>query len=166
MRTSRACATTLVITLWGASVVCTAAPAANSHDHVAQLPIVVDGRKTPELVPDDVAYGHLIISLAEHSNPTVEEIRGRESRILQIGLSAQDAQALVNALTGVREQLDGIDAIRIRLGNSPKLRSQWESIIKDARDHMRTALSADGSLRLDMFVRKHVKPLITIFGSN
>lgn len=67
--------------------------------HVAQLPILVDGKKTPELIPDELAYTHFILTVAEHTSPTPEEVRRRDSRVLPIRLSKQDSDSLVNALS-------------------------------------------------------------------
>lgn len=62
-----------------------APPAANSNN-IHQLSVLVDGSKTPELIPDELAYNHYILTITEHANPTPEEVRRRDSRIHPIHL--------------------------------------------------------------------------------
>jgi hypothetical protein len=66
--------------------------------HVHTLSIVVDGSKTPDQIPDDLAYRHFILAVAEHQSPTKDAVERREARLSPIGFSKQDHDACVLAL--------------------------------------------------------------------
>jgi hypothetical protein len=144
-----------------------APPVDSSHVH--QLAVLVDGSKTPELIPDDLAYNHFILGVAQHLKPTPDEVRLRESRLAPIDLSKQDLGSLVSALTGLREDLDSFENAEAAAGGSGDLtvvRARWHSSMSAARDRLQFALTPDGLARLDSFIRDHVKRFIVIYGSN
>lgn len=77
----------------------------------------MDGSKNPELIPDDLAYRHFLMFVAEHANATAEEVRRRDSRLAPLHFSKQDHDFFISALAGVREKLDGIEVSRSKLAN-------------------------------------------------
>ena len=131
-----------------------------------QLPVVVDGKKNPELISDDLAWNHFLMVVSEHRNASAEDIRRRQARIAALGLGDSDAASFVQALSGLKEEIDDIDSTRIRNGGSEGLQSRWNNAMANARRRVREALSIDGQMRLDAFIRQRVKPGIVIYGSN
>ncbi|MGE5644889.1 MAG: hypothetical protein ACM336_03750 [Acidobacteriota bacterium] len=80
-------------------------------------------------------------------------------------LSQRDSIGLVNALVGVREQLDDIENARSSGNVDPQaLKIRWESVMAAARDHLRHCITPEGLARLDAFIRDRVKPAIVIYG--
>ncbi len=136
------------------------------------LSIVVDGSKTPELIPDDLAYRHFILAIAEPRSPTVEETKRRETRLIPIGLSASDYDLCISALAGLREKLDMIEAGRREaLADTTEHRDSTLLTLKGQENMAITAvrvalrrLSPDGQSRLDGYIRARVKQRIVLLG--
>jgi hypothetical protein len=135
------------------------------HAH-GTMSIVVDGRKTPNLVPDDLAYKHWLNTIAEHANCTADETRRQSMRLNRIGLSSEDLSAVKSALAGLREDLDQIENARATTGDSQELRTRFGLIMNAARARLLSSLSPAGVTTLDTYIRDRVKPSIVIFGSN
>jgi len=68
----------------------------------------IDDQDTPELIPDYVAYRHLIMAAAISDTPSEYELSRREAYLARVGLAAIDRNALVAAVGGVRAQLNAI----------------------------------------------------------
>lgn len=150
--------------LMTASTYAQQAPSAE-HPH-GSMSIVVDGRKTPSLVPDDLAYKHWLNTIAEHANPTAEETRRQSMRLNRIGLSSEDLSAAKSALQGLRQELDQIENARATTGDSQELRTRFGLIMNAARARLLSSLSPAGVTMLDAYIRDQIKPSIVIFGSN
>ncbi len=136
-----------------------------------QLPLTVDGSQTPQLIPDDLAYRHFILSVAEHTSPTPDDVKRRASRLRLIGISQADQNALIAALSGVREQLDAIDASRASTPptNSAALQQlliQQTSILNNAQTAILSSVSAQGTTQLEAYIQNFVKKGIKIYASN
>ena len=160
-RRTCACISTIV-----ASLLLHAQQPATSSTPIHQLPVVVDGSKSPSSIPDDLAYKHLIITLGIHNNPTAIESYRRDVLLRPLGLSDSDSAALITALTGLRDQLDGIEAGWGPNADAKLLRAQWNSAVGTAVDRTKNSLSPDGLAKLHDFIEKQVKPSIVIYGSN
>lgn len=173
----------IVAPTWGmvhllAFLLTASCPASAQHTgHQTMLPVVVDGSKTPDLIPDQLAYRHLLMALAELQHPPAEAVGRRIAHLAGVGLSAADRQNLISAMSGVREQLDEIylateqAAVDTSLTSAGKdtaiasLRAQQEVLLDATADKLKTALTNDGWLRLDAYVKDHVKRRIVIYGS-
>jgi hypothetical protein len=134
------------------------------------LPLTVDGAETPERIPDELAYRHFILAIALPDSPSPEQRERRDVVLGRIGLSEEDYNAVLEALAGVRNDLDIIDEeITTLRPRSPHarfegLRVQRESILDYARNRMHERLSAEGSLALQDHIRDFVKRQIRIYG--
>lgn len=156
--------------------VCASSPAQHSG-HSGTLPVAVDGSKTPGLIPDQLAYRHFLMALAEPQSANPEAIARRSALLATTGLSAGDQQALVSALNGLRERLDANylateqAATDDSLAEPEKtaaittLRAQENLLLDGLASGLKTELSYDGWLRLDAYVKDHVKRRIVIYGS-
>ncbi len=149
------------------------APSLDHSEHQATLPVAVDGSKNPDLIPDDLAYRHFIMAIAEHQKPSREELAHRNFAAAQILFPTRNDYALfVSAVNGVREQLEAFDQARGKLTvDSPDareqftaIRSQQQTLLNSVSDRLRASLSEVGKARLDAYVREYVKKRIIIYG--
>jgi len=139
----------------------------NHTAHDPTLPMAVDGAQTPDVIPDDLAYRHFIMAAAENQNASVEEISRRDALLSRVGLSKEDHDYFIIALTNLREQLDEIDRARTELatGSSTsesaldQLRLQQNQILDDARIRLLNSLSLEGATRLGMHIRVRCSPM-------
>jgi hypothetical protein len=149
------------------------APFASSQEHHRHdLSTVIDGRTNPELIPDELAYEHFILAISERQAASELEVRRREAFLRPLGLSSEDRNHVIFALTGVREALDAVEAKRQSLsaGTDPdvsrrliELKAERNTILKDARNRLH--LSSDGKARFDNYVKKEVKRRIVVLGA-
>jgi hypothetical protein len=72
--------------------------------HATKLHVDIDGAATPNQIPDELAYRHLIIVLATPAHPSAGQVARRDALIKQIGLSRVDVGALISAVAGVQER--------------------------------------------------------------
>jgi hypothetical protein len=61
-------------------------------------PGTIDGKKNPELIPDEVAYKMFFLAVAEPENPTPEQLRRARAKIAAAGLGEQDTEAFLTLL--------------------------------------------------------------------
>jgi hypothetical protein len=135
--------------------------------------VAVNGTKTPERIPDYLAYWHFIMAAAVRQNASPEEFARRRALLSRIGFSQRDADSFVAALSNVREELDSLDEATTGLAaesaNSwhqlDNLRAQRHQVLDNAKSRLRNALTLDGWLILDAYVRDHVKRRIVIYGA-
>lgn len=148
-------------------------PSPQSAQSPSGLTVAVDGSKTPDQIPDDLAYRHFILAIAEHKNPSTQEYQRREARLAPMGLSPSDHDASIAALAGLRETLDQIQVSRNAISPGDPtassqfadLKSQEDAAIGIAVGLLRASLTLDGQARLGSYVRGHVKSRIVILGA-
>ena len=134
------------------------------------LPLAVDGAKTPERIPDHVAYRHFLMAAAEARDASPERLADRDARLARVGLSQRDTRSLVTALKTVREELNAVAAERLALGRAAPaaqaaaLKQREDDVMDGARARVRTFLSPEGRQRLERYLREQVKPHIVIYG--
>ena len=146
-----------------------------SRHTAAPLPISVDGKVTPERIPDDLAYIHFISSVSIKSDALASEIGRRRAILRTAGLADHDAQAIIATLNGVREQLTEIDSQRKQITpaaattlpgqiHARSLQLRRQDIMTAARQRVLAALSADGIRILHDHIQRRVKSRIVIYG--
>jgi hypothetical protein len=81
------------------------APPAGAGQHAGQVypPGTIDGAKDPELIPDDVAYKMLFLSIMEPDNPTDAQKARQESKLRLIRFSDADKAAFLTRLGEFRD---------------------------------------------------------------
>lgn len=148
-----------------------------AQENLIKMPILVDGSKTPEQIPDQIAYRHFIAAIAERRNASSAEQARRNSQIRLIGLSDDDKARLITELLFVREQLDKIDqstaTTMADLSLTPQAKAEALTFLKSQRQGVKDTavvgvhqvLSASGWAQLDLYVKGHVKPHIVIYGT-
>lgn len=65
-----------------------------------QLPVLVDGSKTPGQIPDNLAYQHFFAAISAHPSPTAQELARQNAQLLPLNLSATDRKNLVQGMPG------------------------------------------------------------------
>jgi hypothetical protein len=137
------------------------------------LPVAVDGAKTPELIPDSLAFRHFLMVLALSAAATPEEVARRNVLLKRAGLSPVDNDRLLNAIASVNDELSNINqqeslwSINAAPGRAAldDLRRQQGLILDEARTRLIATLSADGVTSFDRFVVGHVKRHIIVYGA-
>jgi hypothetical protein len=141
------------------------------------LPLVVDGRKTPDQISDEMAYRHFIQWTLVKERPSAQEVTMQQHRLTSVGLSRADLQAYLSSIKITQSRLGAIATQRIKwsmaVESAPSetaaalktLRDDESQIFEDTRQRLRGALTADGSLRLDSFISNRIKPRVKVFGS-
>jgi len=154
-----------------------APPAVDPHlAHQAsgsELPIVVDGSKTPERIPDWIAYRHFISKVSLPSDAPVDEQARRNIHLNEVGLSPRDRAALLREIRGTRQKLDDIAERRLQWQNDRSshaegqrlaLRAEEKAVYDDTQQRIRGAMSFEGGTRLSEHINR-MKTGIVIRGS-
>jgi hypothetical protein len=143
----------------------------------SSLPVVVDGSRDPELVPDAVAYRHLFSTTTVPSNASTEQVKRQLSRLAPVGFDDTDRDTYVQHMQSLRGTLDSIAADRapwssleaagtatgqVVLKNSIEREKQ---VFEGTRQLLQIALTQNGVQRLELYARNHVKRHIKIYGS-
>jgi hypothetical protein len=132
----------------------------------------IDGAKTPELVPDSLAYEHFLMATALPSGTATKDDLLRHKFLLGRAKLSEDEIARFEAATiGVHEDL--VDAALLlgqsagasRSDTAAQFRERQSEILANARLRVVEALGQDAMDRLDAYVRTHVKSQITIYSS-
>lgn len=144
----------------------------HSHQSDHSLPIAATGSDAPESIPDDLAYAHFVLALALPERPTLQETLRRDSLLAQVELATDDRAAFVEALKGVREQLDFLAREASRLSGEPpssttrleSLRLRRTRLLSETQGRLASRLSEGGRARLDKYIKQQVKPRIVVYG--
>lgn len=62
---------------------------AGHEPDATNLPVAIDGAKTPEKIPDRLAYYHFIMAVAEHAEPSPDELDRRAALFKHLHFSAE-----------------------------------------------------------------------------
>lgn len=152
-------------------------PSSAQNTPALQLPVLVDGSKYPEQIPDQLAYRHFLLAVAEHRSPTAIEADRQRARLRPIGLSDVDSAAFRDLLANLREQLDAIEQARATLDSGAitvgakvptiaALKAQEDDLIATTITSLPARLGIDGLAKLDQHIRQQVKRKIVIYGTS
>ena len=148
--------------------------ASGQHTHVqavsggpAKLPVLVDGAKTPDKIPDSLAYEHYFTALSVPATATAQDKDRQAAQLDNLQLALADRQTIVGGIATFRAQLD-----RIAYAAGPAstaddllaLRAQKAALVNTTLSTLRQAMTAQGAARLDQYIQGHVKSHIVIFG--
>jgi hypothetical protein len=152
-----------------------AAPVQEPDTHPMALVVRVNGAEKPNLIPDNLAFAHFILSAAQPAQPSEADTARRSAIQARLGLSARDEPRLHSALGGVHAQLKFIERETQRLFQEPdqteehlsrieNFRLQRTRVLDEAQSRLLAALTAEGRGKLKEYIDKHVKPRIVIYG--
>jgi hypothetical protein len=148
-------------------------PAAGAHTRTQRPdpPGTIDGAKNPELIPDEVAYKMLFLSIMEPENPTEVEKARQEAKLRMIGLSREDEAGFLARLGEFRDRIGEVGArseeILKATPNLSRDSAEWQELsdldqqaataVADALEAQRAGLSQNGfaKLRARMLEFKH-----------
>jgi hypothetical protein len=149
---------------------------------VEQLPVAVDGSQTPDLIPDAIAYRLFMSAVSvAGAKASSEEFDRRDALLSQVGLSVDDYSRFVAATRHVKDDVDAIVAVRRQmevqlqgslaepnerlLAQFDDLRTRHRVVLNTAVQSAITALTPEGRVQFDTFIRDHVKRLVVIYGA-
>jgi len=129
----------------------------------ADLPGTIDGAKNPELIPDEIAYKMLFLSLMEPENPTEAEKTRQEAKLRMIRLAEDDQASFLARLGDFRDQIGELGArseeILKATPNPPRASAEWlklsdieqetNMLVTDTVEALRAQLSAEGFAKLE-----------------
>jgi hypothetical protein len=102
-------------------------------------PGTIDGAKTPELIPDEVAYRMLFLAVAEPEDATEEQKTRARAKIAAAQLTEEDTQAFLKLMADFHEETAAVVAenAKIRARNPfPDRQSTDWSILVGLRKRM------------------------------
>jgi hypothetical protein len=145
----------------------------------AEPPGVIDGKKNPELIPDEVALRMIVLAAAEPADASEAQKERALAKLRPIGLSDLDTLALMNLLGEFRARTDEVNKqiadVRVRapIPHSAsteykllvELSTQKRQIADDTVAALPARLSQEGLAKLSVYlpeVKKGIK--ITPYG--
>lgn len=139
------------------------------HTHPTQLTVLVDGSKTPDQIPDDLAYHHFFMAASAHPTPSAQEQGRQQAMLAPIGLPAPDQQSLIPVLAQFRVQMDQIAQRRavpgVTAAQLTSLQTQEAVLAATTVANAGAVLTQDGAARLYQWISTHVKAHIVIVGN-
>jgi hypothetical protein len=134
----------------------------------SRMVLTIDGEKTPDRVPDDLAYRHFISITSVGALASKDDLSRRDAVLQQVGLSASDQAAFVVATYGVRDRIGTIDKT-LRDGHHDLAfvedqRRVRAGVLDDAANRILSSVSPSGASRLKAHIRDYVKRRIRIYG--
>lgn len=151
-------------------------PSASSHNvSTPAIEPTIDGAKTPERIPDYIAYRHFIIAMAEgdrfavpgrnhlgvgrRDHPSEQRVWRRDAILRSIGFSSVDRDAVLSALKDVGDELDSSATPSTAL----QRKTARDQVFARAQASVDMRLSKNGRERLNAYLQSS-KSLIKIFG--
>jgi hypothetical protein len=135
---------------------------------LGSLPVVVDGSKNPQSIPDALAYSHFFTAVAAHFNPTPQEQGRQNAQLTPLQLAATDLTAFTGLMSTFRVQLDQIEGTFKAAAASPaglaNLQTQKSDLVATTRANLQQALTSAAVIRIDQYVQTRVKTHIVIYG--
>lgn len=150
-----------------ASLSCCAAWGQHTHASGVpmQLPVLVDGSKTPAQIPDNLAYEHLLTAMSVPAVATDEGRNRQAAQLYGLGLAHADEQALVGILARYRTAQDLLAALPAGAPEqAASVRNQVVTLVTTTLTDIRKSLTSAGAGKLDQYVRTRVKAHIVIYG--
>jgi len=136
----------------------------------AQLPIKVDGADRPDQIPDNIAYAHFVILMAQSDEPSTDELARGQGALKKLDLAAADTTRFKAALAGVHKELEFLTREEARLSAAKaeparidRLRLQRSRVFDEATTRLKR-LSPAGRAKLEAFIEAEIKPNVVIYG--
>lgn len=148
---------------------------AQHEHHSSQLPVLVDGARTPEAIPDGLAYTHFLAAIALEAGAPEEARKRQAAQLLPLGLEPEHQEALKRILAhlkaglneterGLQEASRGVQTLEAsqRIAALLARRAQLPAA---AVEEIRRALPEEALALIEEHVRTHVKRRIVIYGT-
>jgi hypothetical protein len=131
--------------------------------------LLVDGSKTPDAVPSQLAFRHFVSVIATSAFAADAETKRRDAYLsLLVGLSSPDRDALRAAVAGVQEQLSAAERGESSSTEDGGVRpaEARARVLDEAVARVRSMMSAEGVAVVQKHVDEHVRRRIKIFGTH
>lgn len=146
------------------------------HVHSApDLPVLVDGAKTPDRIPDELAYAHFLAAVAVEEDAPEEARKRQAALLLPLALEASERQTFGRILAGLKLRLNETEAGLQEAARDAQdaqapariaaLLDQRKQVMSAAVAEIRRSLSPEAVERLERHIRSRVKPRIVIYGT-
>jgi hypothetical protein len=111
---------------------------------------VLDGSKTPELIPDEAAAHMFILGLAAPDNGTTAQDLRIRAALMRSGLGESDIRTVKSRIMAVHDQIrnlvEGIETIRQRLGPNPPVGARQDLVNQHKQIRALTLATYNGTL--------------------
>lgn len=162
-RRSATCGSCPTASLVAANKAAASAARANPQAQPANPPGTIDGAKNPELIPDDVAYKMLLLSLMEPADLTDAQKARQEAKLRMIGLTDDDKAGFLAKVGEFRDRLNDLGTqTQGILKATPKpardsaewqelsdIEQQTNAAVTDTVETLRAGLSPEGFAKLE-----------------
>ena len=144
-------------------------PSGGPQTKAGDLPIVlsIDGKVTPERIPDDVAYRHFISATAIGRGASVADLHRRNAVLEEAGLSDADSRSYILATMTVKDSLLAIEhrleESHLDISKADALKQEWRTVLDNAAQRILSSLSAEGVARVRAHINERVKRRIRIY---
>jgi len=125
-----------------------------SGDSPSLPPGIVDGSKTPGLIPDQAAFRLVLLSLAVPPSPDEKALARQDAFLKKIGLSDVDKTTLKNVLVTFAANHSAWQqtlATSVTGGSTEVVAEGWV-IVKNTRELLTNKLTTDGNTKLVQYV--------------
>lgn len=148
---------------------------AQHEHHSSQLPVLVDGDRTPEAIPDDLAYTHFLSAIALEAGASEEARKRQDAQLRPLGLKPDHQEALKRILAALKAGLNETERGLQEAGQgvqTPESSRRIASLLEQRRQlaagaaaEIRRSLPEEAFARIEEHVRTHVKRRIVIYGT-
>lgn len=121
-------------------------------------PGTIDGSKTPELVPDRVAFRLVLLSLLVPARADEKHFKKQQVIFERMGLSNADRSTFLEVLTVFESGYSAAMASKAATGIKPD--PQIWSVVQSARDTLQSRLTTEGNTKFIQFVTNAKKRMI------
>lgn len=143
--------------------------------HQTDLPVLVDGAKNPERIPDELALQHFLLALTVPANASHMELNRQEAQLGSLDLPSDERIVMKRELQLFRLGWEALER-KWDISNpqmQPEEQSGAVAELRKARGDLsvstmariRSLLSAQTAGRLDRHIQTRVKSRIIIYGS-
>ena len=132
---------------------------------------LIDGSKTPDLIPDSTAFRHWLLITSVVPNASNADFVRQQAEVSKLGLTESEKLKLRLVLANFRRQYEALiqrHNDRAKAGKHPDLNlllQQLDDLVASARTAINTTLSSDSVARIENLVKIH-KNLIQIVSSH
>lgn len=147
-----------------------ATPENSAQDQRPSAP-AIHGAETPELISDELAWRHFLISIAIPVVPSIDEFGRRSAIMARLGLRPADYAVLLHLTEELHDALVRLESERHALRLAPShdlhvsagaLEKSRDALFINVINNVTSALSRDGVQYLRVYLTQYVKPRIVV----
>jgi hypothetical protein len=134
------------------------------HNHKVEPASIIDGSKTPDLIPDVTAYRLYFLAVAQRADATADQQKLQRLHIQRLDITESETQTLRSVLEEFRVQYEywlewyNTEAAEaLTRGEAPNflvLVSERDRIVQSTRDKLKQLLSPEAIGKLDSLIKR------------